>query len=115
MTAEGRRNLAAGAGAIPQAVEDRGGEDLRLLLMRYAIERLLYRLSCSPHRGNFVLKGAILFQVLTQHLHRPTRDLDLLGFGSRIPTVWHRPFRRSAPCQCQTMVWSSRPPESAPT
>lgn len=57
------------------------GEDYNLLLSRYAIERLLYRLSKSPHADRFVLKGAMLFTVWTGELHRPTRDLDLLGFG----------------------------------
>lgn len=57
------------------------GEDYNLLLTRYAIERLLYRLSRSEHADAFVLKGAMLFTVWTGALHRPTRDLDLLGFG----------------------------------
>ena len=30
------------------------------LLTRYALERLLHRLSLSPHRERFVLKGAML-------------------------------------------------------
>lgn len=57
------------------------GEDYNLLLTRYAIERLLYRLSQSEHANDFVLKGAMLFTVWTGALHRPTHDLDLLGFG----------------------------------
>lgn len=56
-------------------------DDYNLLLNRYAIERLLYRVSESPHADGFVLKGAMLFTVWTGALHRPTRDLDLLGFG----------------------------------
>jgi hypothetical protein len=46
-----------------------------------AIERLLYRLSLSPHRDRFVLKGAILFAVWADDPFRPTKDVDLLGFG----------------------------------
>ena len=57
------------------------GENYNLLLTRYAVERLLYRLSQSAHADAFVLKGAMLFTVWTGALHRPTRDLDLLGFG----------------------------------
>jgi hypothetical protein len=53
-----------------------------LVLVRYGIERLLYRLSLSPHGGRFVLKGAMLFAVWSETMHRPTRDVDLLGFGS---------------------------------
>lgn len=47
----------------------------------YGIERLLYRLSRSSHANSFVLKGALLFTVWGGERHRPTRDLDLLGFG----------------------------------
>jgi predicted nucleotidyltransferase component of viral defense system len=57
------------------------GEDFGLVLVRYALERLLYRLSKSGFRDQFVLKGAMLFQVWTHTPHRPTRDLDLLGRG----------------------------------
>jgi predicted nucleotidyltransferase component of viral defense system len=57
--------------------------DYNQLLVRYAIERLLYRLSVSAHRNAFVLKGAMLFAVWKGTPHRPTQDLDLLGFGER--------------------------------
>lgn len=56
-------------------------EDYNLILTRYAIERLLYRLTQSGHAHEFVLKGAMLFSLWTEELHRPTRDLDLLGYG----------------------------------
>ena len=55
--------------------------DFGLLLTKYSLERLLYRLSVSPHRDGFVLKGALLFDLWTEHPHRPTRDLDLLARG----------------------------------
>lgn len=35
--------------------------DYQLILRRYAIERLLHRLSISPYRDQFILKGAMLF------------------------------------------------------
>ncbi|MEA3364269.1 MAG: nucleotidyl transferase AbiEii/AbiGii toxin family protein [Candidatus Hydrogenedentes bacterium] len=50
-------------------------------LTRYGIERLMYRLAQSPHADRFVLKGAMLFVLWLEDLHRPTQDLDLLGFG----------------------------------
>lgn len=56
-------------------------EDPNLTLTRYALERLLYRLACSEYAGQFILKGAMLFAVWMESAHRPTRDLDLLGFG----------------------------------
>lgn len=58
------------------------GENYNLLLSRFVIERLLYRLSVSPHAGNFVLKGALLFALWYDTPHRPTKDADLLGFGA---------------------------------
>jgi len=57
------------------------GEDFNLLLFRYGVERLLYRLSISPHAGSFVLKGASLFLVWKGQNYRVTKDADLLGFG----------------------------------
>jgi predicted nucleotidyltransferase component of viral defense system len=58
------------------------GEDFNFVLTRYALERLLYRLSISPYKNRFLLKGAFLFTVWFDVSHRPTRDLDLLGFGA---------------------------------
>jgi hypothetical protein len=55
--------------------------DFQILLTRYALERLLYRLSRSEHRNRFILKGAMLFGTWVETPFRPTRDLDLLGYG----------------------------------
>lgn len=57
-------------------------EDFQLVLTRYALERLLYRLSQSKHVDEFVLKGAFMFLIWTDAPYRPTRDVDLLGFGN---------------------------------
>lgn len=57
------------------------GQSMDLLLTRYALERLLHRLSLSPHRERFVLKGAMLLTTWFDEPHRATRDVDLLGFG----------------------------------
>jgi predicted nucleotidyltransferase component of viral defense system len=56
--------------------------DYQILLTRYALERLLYRLSVSAHRERFILKGALLFVTWLHDPFRPTRDLDLLGYGA---------------------------------
>lgn len=55
--------------------------DFQLLAIRYGLERLLYRLSLSPHRERFVLKGAMLYPLWLDDLWRPTRDLDVLVYG----------------------------------
>ena len=56
-------------------------EDFNLVLSRFAAERLLYRLSVSEYANDFVLKGALLFLIWSDHIYRPTRDVDLLGYG----------------------------------
>ena len=57
-------------------------EDFNLTLGRYAVERFLYRISISEARDQFVLKGALLFDLWFDTPHRPTRDADFLGLGS---------------------------------
>ena len=75
------RNVAASVHArLLNLARDRG-EELQRLLVHYALERFLYRLGQSEHVGQFVLKGAMLFQVWEERLPRATRDLDLLGIG----------------------------------
>jgi hypothetical protein len=60
-------------------------ENVQLLMTRYVIERLLYRLGMSPHHDQFVLKGAMLFSLWAAAPYRATGDLDLLGFGESDP------------------------------
>jgi hypothetical protein len=62
-------------------------EDFSLLLFRYGVERLLYRLSISAHSEKFILKGASLFLVWTGQNYRVTKDADLLCSGP--PDVEH--------------------------
>lgn len=57
------------------------GTDFNLVLVRFALERLLFRLSTSAHSDRFVLKGALLFTLWYDLPHRATRDADFLGFG----------------------------------
>jgi predicted nucleotidyltransferase component of viral defense system len=61
------------------------GQPFDLLLTRYTLERFLYRLSTTGHRHNFVLKGAMLVTTWLENPHRPTRDIDFLGFGRSEP------------------------------
>jgi predicted nucleotidyltransferase component of viral defense system len=75
------KNLAASVLARLAQRRSETGEDFNVLLVRFALERLLYRLCRSKYREQFVLKGAMLFSLWEPTLHRVTRDLDLLGFG----------------------------------
>lgn len=56
-----------------------------VLLVRFALERLLYRLSISAHRDRFVLKGGMLVTVWVADDNRVTRDADFLGHGDGDP------------------------------
>jgi hypothetical protein len=75
------KNLPSSVKARLQNEAARRGENFNLLLLRYGIERLLFRLSQSAHANRFLLKGAMLFVLWDEKTHRPTRDLDLLAFG----------------------------------
>lgn len=57
-------------------------QDFNAVLTRYGAERLLFRLSQSKHANSFILKGALLFLFWNDLPDRPTRDIDLLGFGA---------------------------------
>ena len=69
------------------------GVDPNLVLTRYAVERFLYRLSCSPYAERFVLKGALLLLVWLGEALRPTRDADLLGYGDLSDAVLAEVFK----------------------
>jgi len=75
------KNLAASVRERLLQLARKNGEDFNRVLGRYTTERLLYRLSRSSFRSQFVLKGAVLFTVWQdgKPLHRSTKDLDLAG------------------------------------
>lgn len=75
-------NLAASVRARLLNIAKAEKTDFNQVLVRYALERFLYRLSKSAHADRFLLKGAMLFNLWYDMPHRPTRDADLLGFGA---------------------------------
>ena len=79
------RNMAASVRARLLNLARERNRPFDLLLIRYVAERLLYRLASTKHRERFVLKGAMLTTTWFNDPHRPTRDLDLLGFGDPDP------------------------------
>lgn len=93
MTNRQPRDLVASVRQRLMNVSRERGEDFQFVLTRYGLERLLYRLTQSPHAGQFVLKGAALFQLWTGQPHRSTRDLDLLGTGAPAPDRLRAVFR----------------------
>lgn len=81
MTRAGLTNPAASVHRRLLNLSQTRGENFNFLLVQYALERFLYRLAQSGYAHQFVLKGALLFVIWRLRGHRPTRDLDLLGYG----------------------------------
>ncbi|MDP1643863.1 MAG: nucleotidyl transferase AbiEii/AbiGii toxin family protein [Phenylobacterium sp.] len=69
------------------------GRVFDVLLVRFALERLLYRLSVSKHRDRFVLKGGMLVTAWVENENRVTRDADVLGHGDPDPERLATDFR----------------------
>ena len=57
------------------------GRVFEVTLVTYGLERLIYRLSISDHRNEFVLKGGMLVTLWTDDQNRVTRDADFLAHG----------------------------------
>jgi predicted nucleotidyltransferase component of viral defense system len=65
-----------------------------VVLVRFALERLLYRLSVTEHRDRFILKGGMLVTVWIDDDNRVTRDADFLGHGDPDPDQLIADFRQ---------------------
>ena len=87
------RDIGASVRARLLTLARQKGQAFDLLLTRYANERLLHRLSLSSHRNRFVLKGAMLLTTWFDDPHRPTRDMDFLGYGDSEPNAMLITFR----------------------
>jgi hypothetical protein len=88
-----KANLAA---SIRQRLLNRARQEQETfdaVLNRFGRERLLYRIGISEYRDQFLRKGAMLFALWYDMPHRPTRDMDLLGFGAGELFVLERVFR----------------------
>lgn len=81
-------------------IRDKTGEDFNHLLIRYGLERLLYRLIQSGYGQQFVLKGAMLFALWDNVPRRSTRDIDLLGFEE----VSHKRLQQVITDACNVIV-----------
>ena len=80
------RNVAASVRARLQDFAREQRDNFQRVLTRYALERFLFRLSVSPHREIFILKGAMLYAAWLADPFRTTRDLDLLSVADREAT-----------------------------
>ena len=87
------RNIGASVRARLLQLSKANGQSFELVLTRYALERLLYRIGISQHSNRFVLKGAMLMMSWFDDPHRGTRDVDLLGFGDPNPDAMVKVFQ----------------------
>jgi predicted nucleotidyltransferase component of viral defense system len=87
------RNMGASVRARLQNISRERNQTFQLVLTRYVLERLLYRLSQTKHRDGFALKGAMLITKWFADPLRPTQDLDLLGLGNADPDKMVGTFR----------------------
>ena len=78
-----------------------------LVITRYALERLLYRLSQSGYRHRFALKGAML--ITTWFPIRTARHETSICWASAIPgrNPYLASSARSAECRRMTALYSS--------
>jgi predicted nucleotidyltransferase component of viral defense system len=79
MKREAPFNTAVSVAARLLQISQKTGENHQVLLTRYGLERLMYRLGRSDFANRFVVKGAMLFLVWRDVPRRMTRDLDLLA------------------------------------
>ena len=99
MNKESAKNLEASVHQRLLNLSKDRNEDFNLILTRYTVERLLYRLTRSTYAEKFILKGAMLMAVWMGRSHRPTRDLDLLGSGDASSKYLKQVFQQV--CQVQ--------------
>jgi Nucleotidyl transferase AbiEii toxin, Type IV TA system len=87
------KNVAASVRAHLLNLARERNEDFNLVLTKYALERMLYRISQSPYKAIFILKGALLFELWTDQRYRPTRDADFLSRGDSDPVRFQEIFK----------------------
>ncbi|RVQ59895.1 nucleotidyl transferase AbiEii/AbiGii toxin family protein [Sinorhizobium medicae] len=75
------RNRAASIKQQLNNLARREGRVFEIVIVRYALERLLFRLSASDKADRFILKGGMLVSLWLEGDNRETRDVDFLGYG----------------------------------
>lgn len=75
------KNVAASVRERLLNVAKKAERSFDAVLRQYCQERFLYRLSISPYKKNFILKGGLLFLALPVPARRPTVDIDFSGIA----------------------------------
>jgi Nucleotidyl transferase AbiEii toxin, Type IV TA system len=112
MTRDKVRNVPASVLARLLTLAKETGDDYQTLLLAYAAERFLFRLGASDLRERFVLKGAMVLRIWSDHPYRATRDLDLLRRGDGSAHRSGATSKRSVRQQSSRMVCDSIPSRS---
>ena len=79
MSSEQGKNVAASVKNRLLSLARHSGKPFQSLLTHYGLERFLCRLSQSPMKEKFILKGGLLLVGMGLPLARTTRDIDFLG------------------------------------
>jgi predicted nucleotidyltransferase component of viral defense system len=96
VTSSAKRDLPASVKARLLGMARLRSEEFQRVVVMYALERLLYRLSRSGHSSRYILKGAMLVAAWKGGPYRPTKDLDLLCMGDNSPGAQAEIFRQLA-------------------
>ncbi len=75
------KNIVASVRDRLLAAARQSGKPFQSLLNYYTLERFLFRLSQSPFKERFILKGGLLLMGMGLPMARATRDIDFLGLG----------------------------------
>lgn len=93
MSGKAIRNIAASVRNRLLNLARGAGKPYNEILIQYALERFLFRLSKSPFNHEFLLKGGLLLMARGLPQARPTRDIDLLGLSANEPDAIPRIFQ----------------------
>jgi len=96
MSADPVRNIVASVKNRLLSAARQSGKPFQSLLTHYGLERFLFRLSRSPLKEKFILKGGLLLVGMGLPMARTTRDIDFLGLfpgdidavGASIRKAW---------------------------
>jgi len=72
---DNKKNMSASVMARLKNVSRQLNKPFNLIMQLYTQERLLFRLSVSRYKNNFLLKGGLLLYSMTEFKGRPTKTL----------------------------------------
>jgi len=79
MSSKKAKNIGASVKSKLLDISRESNTDYNFIVMQFAQERFLYRLSKSKYVDNFILKGALFLFSSSSKKFRQTKDIDFLG------------------------------------